>query len=107
MKIGGREDYKRDEGGQPVRTKLNEPMLADLAQKGGGTYFHISQGDAAVAEALQSRIDQLEKKELEVRAFSSYNSYFQWFVFIGLALLAVEWLVSWRRHRLEERDIFG
>jgi Ca-activated chloride channel homolog len=102
MKVGGREDYKRDENGQPVRSKLNEAMLADLAQKGGGTYFHISDG-----EALQTRIDQMEKQELEVRAFSSYNSYFQWFVFIGLGLLVAEWLVSWKRHRLEGKDMFG
>lgn len=107
MRIGGREDYKRDESGQPVRSKLNEAMLADLAQKGGGTYMHISDGDAAVADALQTRINQMEKQELEVRAFSSYNSYFQYFVFIGLALLAVEWMVSWRKHKLEGKDIFG
>ncbi|MBK9014280.1 MAG: VWA domain-containing protein [Saprospiraceae bacterium] len=107
MNIGGREDYKRDETGQPVLTKLNEEVLKELAGKGGGTYFHINNGDAAVAEALQTRIDQLEKQELEVRAFSSYNSYFQYFIFIGLALLVVEWLISWRKHKLEERDIFG
>lgn len=107
MKVGGREDYKRDENGQPVRSKLNEPMLAELAQKGGGTYFHISDGDVAVAEALQTRIDKMEKQELEVRAFSSYNSYFQWFLLIGLALLVADWLVSWKRHRLEGKDVFG
>ncbi len=107
VNIGGREEYKRDEQGQPVISKLNEPMLQNLAAKGGGTYLHISQGDAAVAEALQTRIDQLEKQELEVRAFSSFNSYFQYFVFVGLIVLVAEWLVSWRRHRLEERDIFA
>jgi Ca-activated chloride channel family protein len=105
MKTGGREDYKRDEGGQPVRSRLNEPMLADLASRGGGTYFHISDGDVAVAEALQGRIDQMEKQELEVRAFSSFNSYFQYFVFVGLALLVADWLVSWRRGRLEGKQL--
>ncbi|MBK9015513.1 MAG: hypothetical protein IPM82_16400 [Saprospiraceae bacterium] len=47
MNIGGREDYKRDETGQPVLTRLNEEMLKELAREGGGTYFHISEGDAA------------------------------------------------------------
>lgn len=101
--LGGREDYKRDENGQPIRSRLNEAMLADLATKGGGTYMHISEGDVAVSEALQSRIDQLEKQELEVQAFSSYNSYFQYFVFIGLALLVADWLVSWRKSKRENR----
>jgi len=107
MSIAGREEYKRDETGQPVLTKLNEEVLKELAGKGGGTYFHISNGDVAVAEALQSRIDQLEKQELEVRAFSSFNSYFQYFVLVGLALLVVDWFISWRKHHLEGRDIFG
>ncbi len=107
MSIGGQVGYKRDETGQPVLTKLNEEMLKELAGKGGGAYFHISNGDAAVAEALQSRIDQLEKQELEVRAFSSFNSYFQYFVLVGLALVVVDWFISWRKHKLEGRDIFG
>ena len=107
MSLGGREDYKRDESGQPVRSRLNESMLTDLASKGGGSYFHISDGDAAVAEALQGRIDQMEKQELEVRAFSSFNSYFQYFIFIGLALMAVEWMVSLRKSGLGKSGTLG
>ncbi|MBI5916125.1 MAG: VWA domain-containing protein [Bacteroidetes bacterium] len=105
MDVGGRQDFKRDENGQPVRTQLNEPVLKELAEKGGGIYFHINDSDA-VAEALQTRIDQMEKQELEVRSFSSFNSYFQYFTAIALLLLVVEFLISWRKGRLEERDIF-
>ena len=104
--INGREDYKRDESGQPVRSKLNEPMLQELAKEGDGAYFHIERGDA-VADALQKRIDQMEKQELEVRAFSSFNSYFQYFLAGGLLLILVEFVISYRKARwMEGRDIF-
>ncbi len=94
--INGREDYKRDQTGQPVRSKLNEEMLSELAQKGDGTYFHIADGDA-VTEALQNRIDKMEKRELEVRSFTEYNSYFQYFIGAGLLILLLEFLISYRR----------
>lgn len=107
MNIGGREDYKRDESGQPVRSRLNEEILEELAQTGGGTYFPISRGDE-VADALQERINQMEKKELEVRSFTSFNSYFQYFLAAGLFLLVIEFLISYRKEKwLENKDIFN
>lgn len=105
--VGGREDYKRDASGQPVRSRLNEEMLLELAQTGGGAYFPISRGDD-VADALEEQINQLEKKELEVRAFTSFNSYFQYFLAAGLFLLTVEFLLSYRKEKwLENKDIFN
>ncbi len=106
MTIGGRQDYKRDRNGQPVRSRLNEEMMKELAAKGGGDYFPISQGEG-VASALQKQIDLLEKKELEVRAFTSYESYFQYFLGAAMLLLLLEFVISYRREKwLEGKDIF-
>lgn len=102
---GGRQDYKRDESGEPVRSRLNEDMLKKLAETGGGAYYPIGQGDG-IAEALRKRIDQMEKRELEVRAFSSYESYFQYFLLIGVLLMTVEFFISFRKEWLEGRDLF-
>ena len=107
ISIRGREDYKRDQSGQPVRSKLNEDMLREIAQKGGGSYFHITDGET-VAKALKGRIEQMEKRELEVRSFTEYNSYFQYFLGAGLLLLVVEFLISYRREGWTKgRDLFG
>jgi len=104
---GGGQDYKRDESGQPVRSKLNEEMLIDLAEKGGGAYFHISEGGKAV-QALKERIGSLEKRGMEVRGFTGYESYFQYFLAAGLLLLVAEFLISYRKDKwLEGRDMFG
>ena len=104
--INGREDYKRDDTGQPVRSRLNEEALRELAENGGGAYFPISQGDG-VAIALQKHIDQMEKRELEVRAFTSFDSYFQYFLAAGVFLLVVELMISYQKEKwLEGKDIF-
>jgi Ca-activated chloride channel homolog len=107
MVINGREDYKRDETGQPVRSKLNEDALKELAQIGGGAYFPISRG-GDVATALQERIDKMEKREFEMRSFTSFDSYFQYFLAGGLLLLMLEFLISYRKEKwLEGKDIFN
>ncbi len=108
ISMHGREDYKRDNTGQPVRSQLNEEMLSEIAAKGDGFYFHINDGDATVSTALQTRIDQMEKRELEVRSFTEYNSYFQYFIGAGLLLLLLEFLISYRRVGWTRgRDLFG
>ena len=107
ISIRGREDYKRDQSGQPVRSQLNEEMLDEIARKGDGAYFHIADGDA-VAKALKGRIEQMEKRELEVRSFTDYNSYFQYFIGAGLLLLIIEFLISYRRVGWTRgKDLFG
>ena len=93
--IRGHEDYKRDNTGQPVRSRLNEEMLRKIAEKGDGAYFHISEGES-VLDNLKDRIDKMEKRELEVRSFTSYNSYFQYFIGASLLVLLVEFLIAYR-----------
>ncbi len=99
--------YKQDENKETVLSRLNDKMLQNLAEKGGGMYFNVMDGDDAVAEALQARIDKLEKRDFEVQGFYSFNSYFQYFVLAGLALLVVDWFISWKKHKLEERGNFS
>lgn len=103
---GNRQGYKIDKTGQEVISKLNEQMLLDLANEGDGSYFNIAAGDK-VAESLRERIDRLEKREFEMRAFEEYESYFQYFIGIALLLLIIEFVISYRKNKfLEGKDIF-
>jgi Ca-activated chloride channel homolog len=106
MDFGGVVDYKRDEEGQPVRSKINEQMLSELAKSGGGEYFNIATTNGIV-EALQNRIERVEKRELEARSFSEYESYFQWFAAAALLILLGEFIMPYRKSGWEDRDIFG
>lgn len=81
--------YKRDEKGEVVRTKLNEDLLRKIALAGGGQSLNVSQGDRAVA-AIQKEIDALDKRALEVRSYNELASWYQWFLLPALLLLGLD-----------------
>ncbi|MCB0560662.1 MAG: VWA domain-containing protein [Phaeodactylibacter sp.] len=95
----GGEGYKRDQTGNPVMSRLNEAVLQQAAEAGGGQYFNLNAGSESVVKALKTRIDEMDKRELEQRVFSEYNSYFQWFVGLAILVLLMEFLISYRRNR--------
>lgn len=106
--VGNRIDYKRDKTGNAVRTKLNEEAMREIARAAGGAYFSLAQGSDRVVEALQDRINQLEKREFEQRIFDEYESYFQWFIGAALLFLILDFIISYKKSGLlEGRDLFG
>jgi len=100
IQTGGREDYQRDQSGNPVRSRLDEDVMRELARTGGGAYFNLASGSDAITAALQERIDSIEKREFEQRSFSAYESYFQFFLAPALLLLLIEFLIPYRKSRL-------
>ena len=100
--IRGREDYKRDQNGNPVKTFLNEPLMQELAAIGGGEYYSVYNGESAL-DALADRINQLEKQDVEQRSFTDFESYFQYFLLIGILLLVIEQFLSRRKGQIRSR----
>lgn len=99
MGVSGEGDvFKRDEAGEIVRTRMDEALLQKLAAAGGGVDYRVTQGDAAVA-AIRREVDRLQKREHEVRSFSEYDSYFQWFLFPAFLLLVLESWIAWRARK--------
>ncbi len=107
--IGGRSDYKRDKTGNPVKTSLNEAMMQDLSNAGGGFYFNLAGNEVEeVATALRNSVDKLEKREFEARVFNEYESYFQYFIGLAILFLIAEFLLSYRENKwLAGKDLFG
>lgn len=102
----GRGGFKVDENGEYVRTRLNQQMLQDLAAAGKGLAYNIAEGDQIIPE-LRARIDQVEKREFEQRSFNEYESYFQYFIGIGLIFLLMEFIISYRKNRwFGDKDLF-
>lgn len=83
---------KTDDNGRPVVSRLNEDELKSIAAAGNGTYSLLRNSDVA-ASRLVDEIDGMEQKNLGVVSFSSYASYFQYFLAAAFLLLAVEWLL--------------
>ncbi len=101
----GRESYKRDKDGTPVKSSLNIELLKDLAANGGGEYYLVQEGNQIITD-LKTEIDRLEKQEVEQRSFSEYASYFQYFLAIALLLLLIEYLISNRASLSKGKSIF-
>lgn len=92
----GSRDYVRDSGGRPAQTSANFATLAAIAEAGGGRYYPLSSDGEALANALRSQIDQIEKMEFESQSFSSYDSYFYYFLGPAVLLLLIEFFVGYR-----------
>jgi Ca-activated chloride channel family protein len=106
--VAGRQDYKRDNAGNPIRSSLNEAALQEVAEAGNGIYFNLAGRDQEIIRALRERIDQIEKQEFEQQSFTDYASYFQIFIALGLVLLILEFIISYRKSRyLADKDIFA
>lgn len=95
---GGREDYKRDNNGSIVFSKLNENMLQRVAVAGNGKYFRLSNGSREV-RAVESELSAMERKEYEERVFTDYEDQFQWFLALAIFLLVIEYFLSERKNR--------
>ncbi len=89
---GNVSDYKRDERGEVVMTRLGEPLLAELAAAGGGQYYRAGRG-AIELERVFEDINRLEKRQLESREFSLYKDRYQWFLGFAILLMMLELLV--------------
>jgi Ca-activated chloride channel homolog len=106
MYFAGQAGFKMDKSGNPVKTSLNPQMLADIAEAGNGVYYNLVDGEKVIS-ALKERIETIDKREFESRSFSEFESYFQYFLAIGLLFLIIEFMFSYRKNRwLGDKDLF-
>ena len=103
----GKIRLKKDKTGAVVQSKINENLLRDLANAGGGYYFNVNQGDQ-ILEGIKASIDHLDKGEVEERSFTQFNSYFQYFAGMGLLLLFIEFIINRKSSkRINRKTLFG
>ncbi|MBN1819700.1 MAG: VWA domain-containing protein [Prolixibacteraceae bacterium] len=104
---GGQKDYRKDEDGNPVVTRLDEPMLEQISAAGGGIYVRANNAQVGL-NALFDEISKMEKTEMESRIYSEYDDQFQWLFAAGLALLLIEFLILERKNKyLKNIHLFG
>ncbi len=105
--FNGRKAFKQDKSGQRVVSKMNPVMLTELATKGNGTYFNLQENSQKVINELDKRIDKIEKRDIEQRSFTEYNSYFQYFIGFAILLMLVDLFFSYRKNQwIKNKDIF-
>ncbi|HNX21739.1 MAG TPA: VWA domain-containing protein [Bacteroidales bacterium] len=106
----GTTTYKKDMEGNTVISRLNEDILKNIAQAGGGSYVHASNTSMGF-EAIADKINAMEKSDLKEIEFSKYDSKFQIPLLIGIILLVIEALLfsvkpKWKKMISQFQQLF-
>jgi len=94
----GRKDYRRDNNGQVVMTKLNEEMLTKIAISGGGEYIHAGNSNFGL-NTIVDNINNMDKQEFESKVFSDYEDRFQYFIGFAILLMLIELILLERKNK--------
>ena len=97
--VGGSNNYMKDREGNVVITKLNETMCQEIAAAGNGTYVRADNTNSAL-RALQKEIEKMNKSELDSKVYSEYDERFQFFAWIVLVLLLIDFMTLDRKNRI-------
>ena len=83
------QNYKKDNQGETVITKLNPATLTEIADSAEGSYIE-GNVTSNVVERVQEELQNIEKTEFEDKQFADFKSHFQLFLGIALALLFLD-----------------
>ncbi len=92
-------EFIRDEQGEMVVSKLNEKMLAQIADETGGAYVRATKQDIGLDEIVRS-INEMEQSELSTVRFEEFNEQYQYLLIAALVLLVAEFFLLARRNPL-------
>ena len=85
--------------GEMVVSKLNEEMLARIADITGGAYVRSSKQSIGLDEIVKA-INEMEQTELSMVRFEEFNEQYQYLLIAALVLLLLEFVVLDRRNPL-------
>lgn len=89
-------EWKKDNEGNTVISKLNESGLQSIAQKGNGQYVLFNNTDAVVS-TITSQLSNLDQRNVTDDSLVNYKSYFQYFLGIAFLFLLVEIFITERK----------
>ena len=96
-------ELKKDQQGNLVITKLNEPELKNIAVTGNGVYQLLSSADE-VAAGLDAQLKTLGKRSITENSSMVYRYFFQWLLAIAMILLVVELFLSEKKTALKVKE---
>ena len=100
-------NYKKDNNGETVITKLNEETLKNIADEANGAYINGKRTDDVV-ESMKEILIQMDKKEFEAKQFADFKSQFQWFLGFGILLLLLDvFLLERKTSWLKKLNLFN
>jgi Ca-activated chloride channel homolog len=92
----GNRVFIKDSQGNVVKSRLNEPLLQEIAKETDGFYLPLT--GARTMEVLYERgLAPLPKSEFSTRTIRQYHERFQWFIGAAILLLLFEMLFPERK----------
>ncbi|GAA4241976.1 VWA domain-containing protein [Winogradskyella damuponensis] len=82
-------NYKKDNNGETVITRLNETTLKDIATEANGVYINGS-NTAEVVKTIKEQLDKMDRQEFESKQIADFKDQFQWFLAFGILLLFID-----------------
>ncbi|MGB3605941.1 MAG: VWA domain-containing protein [Psychroserpens sp.] len=82
-------NYKKDNQGETVVTKLNEETLKQIASEANGAYINGS-NTADVISEIKGILNRMDKTEFEAKQFADFKDQFQWFLGLGIFFLFLD-----------------
>ena len=98
---GGGVDFHRDRAGNPVKTRLDEKVLREVAALSEGAYYRSSLRGVEIEE-IYREIANMDQKEFESQRFTRYEERFQIPLALALVCFALESLLGDRRQQRRE-----
>ena len=89
-------NYKKDNKGETVITRLDETTLNEIAKETNGVYVNGS-NTGEVVDTIKEVLDQMDKKEFESKQIADFKDQFQWFLGLGILLLFLDILFLERK----------
>ena len=94
-------NFRLDANGNVIPTLLLQPanysVLGKMAALSGGQFFRAT--NQRELKSIYNQIDRLEKSEVKLRRFATYEPLFEWPLLAALGLLAVELIMANTRFR--------
>ena len=103
----GQKGFKKDNKGNTIVTKLDEPMLQRIAQAGKGIYIRANNTQVGL-NTLFSEVNKMEKTEMESQIYADYDEKFQYFLGFALFLILLDFILLERKNKhLKNLQLFG
>lgn len=100
-------NYKKDNEGETVITRLDEETLKTIAKEANGAYINGNNTDNVVEE-IKDILNKMDKTEFEAKQFADFEDQFQWFLGFGILLLFLDiFLLERKTAWLKKLNLFN
>jgi Ca-activated chloride channel family protein len=92
-------EFLKDEKGQPVKSRLDDSTLREIATLTGGAYQPLGQQGQGLDAIYKNGLAELPKQEIASRMNKIYIERFQWPLALAILLLIIEMMLGERKFK--------